>query len=139
MSFLAAGYARGLAAEAGRLVQGQPHYHGRAFSLSRLQVQSAVVVGDDAAHDRQPDACAPYRLLNRVRCPEELLEQVLLVHLGDADAGIADGHLCRRLPERRRRGNCCCTYPYLPAAGRELDRVGQQVTQGPVELVGIAY
>src|SRR5262245_3236736 len=54
-----------------------------------------------------------------VRCPHlaELLEHRLLILRGDADPGVADGHLYKAILRH-------CPYFDPPTLRRELDRVG---------------
>lgn len=88
------------------------------------------VAGDDGADDGEPEAGAGDGALLCVGGAEETGEQLLLVGWRDADAGVVDAH---------HRGSVIGPGADVDAAalGGELDHVGQQVDERPVELAGV--
>ena len=86
---------------------GEDESERRPFALPRVDLDVAVVVGGDVAHDRKPEPGAAGVAAPAVVDPVEALEDALEVTGGDADALVLDveAHLavCRPCPRSARR------------------------------------
>src|SRR4029079_1234461 len=109
----------------------QLHAHGGADVDRALEPDPAAVALDDRLGDRQPEAGPGDGALERARAAEEALEQLLLLVLGEADAGVLD--LDQGNAVRRREA-------HLDAAARRraLERFRDEVVEHLREPRGIA-
>ena len=111
--------------------QRQPHVERRSGirALARCGHHPAVQF-DHVPHDPQAESEASMRAGGTAVSLAEALEQVLGHLGGEADAGVAHGQ-----PNLVGRG--AAAHVHGTAAGRELDRVGQQIPDDLLQPVGV--
>ena len=108
--------------------EGAPEAH-----LARDRQRAPVQI-HDLLRQRQPDARAQLRLRRLVDLIEPV-EDVGQLRRRDARAAVADGHA-----RRAARGNVARgldAHPNGPGLWRELDRVGEEVVDGLLKLLGV--